>query len=54
MLQGETVDLTTLHENKLSLPYIYTVETEVGFDMMKTKSSLEKLYNTVFPDRKSI
>lgn len=31
---------------------MYTLETEIGLDMMKTKSSLERLYNTVFPDRK--
>lgn len=45
-------DSTNLDEKSLNLPYVYTIETEVGMDMMKSKSSLNRLYNTVFPNGK--
>ncbi|VVC45129.1 High mobility group box domain,Maelstrom domain,Protamine-like [Cinara cedri] len=32
------------------LPYIYTIETEIGHNMMQTKQSLDQLYRTVYPE----
>ncbi|VVC25181.1 High mobility group box domain,Maelstrom domain [Cinara cedri] len=32
------------------LPYIYTIETEIGNDMMKTKASLGNLHKTVYKE----
>lgn len=33
------------------LPYIYTIETEIGFNMMQAKNSLNTLYRTVYPQK---
>ncbi|XP_016658226.1 protein maelstrom homolog [Acyrthosiphon pisum] len=42
-------NLTDLQEGALDLPYLYTLESDIVTDMMKTKSSLERLYSTAFP-----
>lgn len=34
------------------MPYLYTLERECLIDMMKIQDSLERLYTTVFPNRK--
>ncbi|KAL4104815.1 hypothetical protein QTP88_020091 [Uroleucon formosanum] len=39
-----------LQEGKLDLPYLYTVESDICTNMMITKSSLERLYSTAFPN----
>lgn len=52
MFQDESKDNIHLYDGEFNLPYIFTTESEPGNDMMKMKSSLEKLYVTVLPDRK--
>lgn len=39
-----------VYKGVLDLPYMYTMESAIGIDMMKMKNSLERLYQTVFPD----
>ncbi|XP_025419631.1 uncharacterized protein LOC112689961 isoform X2 [Sipha flava] len=43
-------EISDLNDSTLDLPCMFTVETEIGLDMMKTKNSLERLYQTVFPE----
>ncbi|XP_050425999.1 protein maelstrom 2-like [Adelges cooleyi] len=49
-LKDGTVEVRELEEGTLDLPYMYIMESEVGSNMMNAKSSLEKLYETVFPN----
>lgn len=37
----------------MDLPFMFTIETEKGVNIMKTKNSLERLYQKVFPECKS-
>ncbi|XP_026806579.1 protein maelstrom 1-like [Rhopalosiphum maidis] len=48
-LKDGQINHTDFQNGTLDLPYLYTAETEIGMDIMKTKSSLERLYSTVFP-----
>lgn len=52
-LTGEINNLADVNDS-LDIPYIFTIESEVYADIMKAKSSLDRLYNTVFPHGKSI
>lgn len=48
-LKDGNINQTNFQEGTLDLPYLFTVETEIGMDIMKAKSSLERFYSTVFP-----
>lgn len=50
--QNEEFDCNDLHKGTLNLPYLFSLETDEGVDIMKVKSSLDKLYATVYPDCK--
>jgi len=48
-LKGGGREYTDISQISLDLPYMYTLESDTYTDMMKTQSSLERLYKTVFP-----
>ncbi|XP_026818394.1 uncharacterized protein LOC113557211 isoform X1 [Rhopalosiphum maidis] len=49
-LKDGIINSTDLKEGTLELPYLYTVQSEIGVNMMKAKNSLERLYSTAFPE----
>lgn len=49
----QNTEFSDLNDSTVDLPCMFTIETETGLDMMKIKNSLERLYQTVFPERKS-
>ncbi|XP_025203187.1 protein maelstrom homolog isoform X2 [Melanaphis sacchari] len=53
-LKDEQINDTDLKEGTLNLPYLFTIQSEVGTtNMMKVKSSLERLYSIAFPEVKA-
>ncbi|XP_008185055.1 protein maelstrom 2 [Acyrthosiphon pisum] len=48
-LKDGIINHEDLKEGTLDLPYLFTIESEVGTNMMHTKNSLERLYSTVYP-----
>lgn len=53
-LKDGIINHADLKEGTLDLPYLFTIESEIGTNMMKTKNSLERLYSTAYPPDKSI
>lgn len=49
-IKGGIINHTDLKKGTLDLPYLYTIQSEIGTNMMKTNSSLEKLYSAAFPE----
>lgn len=52
MFQDKSEDDINEYNGDLDLPYMFTIESEPGIDMMKMKKSLEQLYTSVLPDSK--
>jgi len=49
-LKGGSKDNKDFFDEKMELPYMFTVESSVGLNMMMVKHSLEKLLKTAFPE----
>ncbi|KAL5237523.1 hypothetical protein ACI65C_004933 [Semiaphis heraclei] len=49
-LKDGIINHTDLQKATLDLPYLFTIESEPGTNLMKTKNSLERLYFTAFPE----
>ncbi|KAL4097425.1 hypothetical protein QTP88_022207 [Uroleucon formosanum] len=48
-LKDGKINHADLQKGIMDLPYLFTIESEIGTDMMKTKNSLDRLYSTTYP-----
>ncbi|CAI6374378.1 unnamed protein product [Macrosiphum euphorbiae] len=48
-LKDEIINDADLKEGTLDLPCLFTIESEIGTNMINTQKSLERLYSTAYP-----
>ena len=53
LFQDGIINDADLKEGTLDLPCLFTLESEIGTNMINTQKSLERLYSTAYPRGKS-